>query len=100
MHWFPYSSDAFALAKQSDSPILLSIGYSTCHWCHVMERECFEDAEVAQLLNDSFVSIKVDREELPDVDAIYMKAASVMLSHAGWPLTVFITPEGDPFFIG
>jgi uncharacterized protein YyaL (SSP411 family) len=98
--WFPWGKEAFAKAKTEDKPIFLSIGYSTCHWCHVMERESFEDGEVADLLNRHFVSIKVDREERPDIDSIYMSVCQAMTGHGGWPLTVFMTPDAKPFYTG
>lgn len=94
--WFPWGAEAFAKAKSENKLIFLSIGYSTCHWCHVMERESFENTEVAALLNKDFVSIKVDREERPDIDHIYMGAVQAMTGSGGWPLSVFLTPEGDP----
>lgn len=98
--WYPWSEEAFEKAEREDRPIFLSIGYSTCHWCHVMERESFEDEEVAELLNDSFVSIKVDREERPDIDHIYMAVCQGLTGQGGWPLTVIMTPEKKPFFAG
>ena len=99
--WYPWGEEAFAKAKKENKPIFLSIGYSSCHWCHVMEHESFDDAEVAKLLNAHFVCIKVDREERPDVDAIYMKAATeVMRQRGGWPLSVWLTPDGKPFTAG
>ncbi|MDI3328115.1 MAG: thioredoxin domain-containing protein [Alicyclobacillaceae bacterium] len=98
--WMPWSEAAFDKAVAEDKPIFLSIGYSTCHWCHVMERESFEDAEVAELLNRHFVSIKVDREERPDIDHLYMTVCQAMTGQGGWPLTVFMTPEKEPFFAG
>ena len=98
--WYPWGAEALERARAEDRPILLSIGYSSCHWCHVMERESFEDLEVAGLMNGSFVSVKVDREERPDVDQVYMKAVQVMTGHGGWPLTVFLTPAGEPFYGG
>ncbi|HUP66192.1 MAG TPA: thioredoxin domain-containing protein [Thermoanaerobaculia bacterium] len=98
--WYPWGPEAFARARDEDRPIFLSIGYSACHWCHVMERESFEDERVAALLNESFVSIKVDREERPDVDSIYMQAVQMMTGHGGWPMSMFLTPEGAPFFGG
>jgi uncharacterized protein YyaL (SSP411 family) len=98
--WYPWGAEAFNLAKKMDKPIFLSIGYSTCHWCHVMERESFNDPEVASLLNDVFVCIKVDREERPDVDAFYMKVCQMMTGSGGWPLTIIMTPDGKPFFAG
>lgn len=98
--WYPWGEEAFAKAKNEEKPVFLSIGYSTCHWCHVMERESFADEEVAALLNDVFVSIKVDREERPDLDGIYMSVCQMMTGSGGWPLTVLLTPEGKPFFAG
>ena len=98
--WFPWGPEALARARELDRPIFLSIGYSACHWCHVMERESFEDEDTAQLLNASFVSIKVDREERPDLDEIYMKAVQAMTGQGGWPMTVFLTPTLEPFFGG
>ncbi len=96
--WYPWNSEAFEKAKAEDKPIFLSIGYATCHWCHVMERESFEDEEVAQLLNRDFVSIKVDREERPDIDSIYMAVCEAYTGQGGWPLTIIMTPEAKPFF--
>ena len=98
--WYPWSDEAFARAASEDKPIFLSIGYSTCHWCHVMERESFEDDEVARLLNDTFVCIKVDREERPDIDNIYMTVCSMMTGSGGWPLTIIMTADKKPFFAG
>jgi uncharacterized protein len=98
--WHPWGEEALAEAREEDKPILLSIGYSACHWCHVMERESFEDPEVAALMNENFVCIKVDREERPDVDDIYMEAVQSMTGHGGWPLTAFLDPEGIPFYGG
>ncbi|MDE2875222.1 MAG: thioredoxin domain-containing protein [Gemmatimonadota bacterium] len=98
--WYPWCDEALALARDHDRPILLSIGYSACHWCHVMERESFEDDETAALMNRSFVNIKVDREERPDVDSIYMRAVQAMTGHGGWPLTAFLTPAGVPYYGG
>src|SRR5262249_39251588 len=99
VNWFPWGDEAFQLAKEQDRPIFLSIGYATCHWCHVMERESFENVEVAQLMNQAFINIKVDREELPDVDNLYMEfAQSMMAGAAGWPLNVILTPNLEPFF--
>ena len=98
--WYPWDGEAFAKAKAEDKPILLSIGYSACHWCHVMERESFEDEETAKTMNDNFVSIKVDREERPDLDSIYMEAVQALTGSGGWPMTVFLTPDGKPFFGG
>ncbi len=98
--WFPWGDEALARARDEVKPIIVSIGYSACHWCHVMERESFEDPAVAAVMNDSFVCIKVDREERPDVDAIYMEAVQAMTGHGGWPLNAFLTPEGIPFYAG
>ena len=98
--WYPWGPDAMAAAALLDKPILLSVGYSACHWCHVMERESFEDAQIAALMNQLFVNIKVDREERPDVDSVYMAAVQAMTGHGGWPMTVFLTPEGRPFYGG
>jgi len=98
--WFPWGDEAFATARAHDKPILLSIGYSSCHWCHVMERESFEDPAVAGLMNELFVNVKVDREERPDVDDVYMRAVQLLIGRGGWPLTVFCTPDGKPFHGG
>ncbi len=98
--WLPWGEEALARASELDRPLLVSIGYSACHWCHVMERECFEDPAIAALMNASFVCVKVDREERPDVDAIYMEAAQAMTGAGGWPLHVFLTPELVPFYAG
>src|SRR5436309_3887292 len=98
--WYAWGEEAFSRARQQERPILLSIGYSACHWCHVMEHESFEDAATARLMNEHFVSIKVDREERPDVDGVYMDAVVGMTGHGGWPMTVFLTPEGEPFYGG
>ena len=98
--WYPWGSEAFAAAEQRDVPILLSVGYSACHWCHVMAHESFEDPAVAAAMNAAFVNVKVDREERPDVDAIYMDAVQAMTKRGGWPMTAFLTPKGEPFFGG
>src|SRR5947209_2077174 len=98
--WYPWAPEALARARQLDRPIFLSIGYSACHWCHVMEHESFEDDEVARLLNDHFVSIKVDREERPDLDQIYMASVQLLTGQGGWPMSVFLTPDLRPFFGG
>src|ERR1700709_1500300 len=98
--WYPWGPDALARAAAGDPPILLSIGYSACHWCHVMAHESFEDADTAELMNRLFVNIKVDREERPDIDAIYMEATVAMTGQGGWPMTVFMTPTGEPFYCG
>jgi len=98
--WYGWGEEALARAKAENKPILLSIGYSACHWCHVMERESFENEQIAQLMNENFVSIKVDREERPDLDQIYMDAIQLLTGRGGWPLTVFLTPDGEPFYGG
>lgn len=100
VNWYPWCSEAFRRAKEEDKPIFLSIGYSTCHWCHVMAHECFEDEEVAQLLNAHFISIKVDKEERMDIDNIYMNVCQAFTGSGGWPTTVFLTPEQKPFYAG
>src|SRR5579859_289623 len=98
--WWPWSDEAFAAARERDVPVMLSVGYSACHWCHVMAHESFEDPQTAALLNDNLVAIKVDREERPDVDAVYMTATQAMTGQGGWPMTVFMTPDGAPFYCG
>src|SRR5829696_9296837 len=98
--WRPWGEEALRLARERDVPLLVSIGYSACHWCHVMERESFEDPDVAAYMNEHFVCIKVDREERPDVDAIYMDAVQAMTGAGGWPLNAFVTPDGVPFYAG
>ena len=98
--WWPWSDEAFAEAQRRDVPVLISVGYAACHWCHVMAHESFENEQVGALVNDNFVSIKVDREERPDVDAVYMTATQAMTGQGGWPMTVFATPDGTPFFCG
>ncbi|HEX8950896.1 MAG TPA: DUF255 domain-containing protein, partial [Polyangia bacterium] len=98
--WYPWGDEAQARARAEDKPMLLSVGYSACHWCHVMAHESFEDAETARLMNERFVNVKVDREEMPDVDQIYQQALQLQGEHGGWPLTMFLTPEGVPFFGG
>jgi hypothetical protein len=98
--WYPWADEAFAKARAEDKAIFLSIGYSSCHWCHVMERESFENPQIAAIMNQHFVNIKVDREERPDVDSIYMNAVQAMTGHGGWPMSVFITPDGKPFYAG
>ncbi|HSB90394.1 MAG TPA: DUF255 domain-containing protein, partial [Anaerolineales bacterium] len=98
--WLPWGDDALRLAKESDRPIFLSIGYAACHWCHVMAHESFEDPATAELLNREFIPVKVDREERPDVDAVYMDAVVAMTGQGGWPLSVFLAPDGRPFFGG
>ncbi|MEY3482026.1 MAG: hypothetical protein RLZ40_69, partial [Actinomycetota bacterium] len=98
--WWPWCDEAFAEAKRRNVPVLLSVGYSACHWCHVMAHESFEDADVAEVMNRLFVNVKVDREERPDVDSVYMDAVQAMTGRGGWPMTVFLTPEAQPFFGG
>ncbi len=98
--WRPWGAEALALARQQQKPIYLSIGYASCHWCHVMAHESFEDPEIARLLNEHFVSIKVDRQQRPDLDMIYMEAVQAMTGRGGWPMSMFLTPAGEPFFGG
>jgi uncharacterized protein YyaL (SSP411 family) len=98
--WYPWGPEALARARELDRPIFLSIGYAACHWCHVMERESFEDAATAADLNRDFVAIKVDREERPDLDQVYMGAVQAMTGQGGWPMSVFLTPDGRPFYGG
>jgi len=98
--WWPFGDEAFELARRTDRPVLISVGYSSCHWCHVMAHESFEDPDTAALINDRFVPIKVDREERPDVDAVYMEATQAMVGRGGWPMTVFADADGRPFFCG
>ncbi len=100
VHWWQWSPEAIAHAKQTGKPILLSIGYAACHWCHVMAHESFEDPNTAELMNELFVNIKVDREERPDIDQIYMSALHAMGQQGGWPLTMFLTPAAEPFWGG
>src|SRR5688572_25641377 len=98
--WYPWGPEALARARDEDKPILLSIGYSACHWCHVMERESFEDGDTAQFMNEHFIPVKVDREERPDLDSIYMEAVQGITGHGGWPLTAFLDSDGVPFYGG
>ena len=100
VHWVPWSEEAFSLARELDKPVLISIGYSACHWCHVMSEESFEDSYVASIMNRHFVCIKVDREERPDVDQTYLEAIHMFNQSAGWPLNVFCLPDGRPFWGG
>ena len=100
VHWHPWGEAAFRAARERNVPVLLSVGYAACHWCHVMAHESFENPDIAALMNEHFVSVKVDREERPDVDAVYMDAVTAMTGHGGWPMTVFLTPEGEPFYAG
>src|SRR5262245_7494930 len=98
--WWPWSTEAFDEAKRRDVPVMISVGYAACHWCHVMAHESFEDPAIADEINRKFVAIKVDREERPDVDAVYMTATQALTGQGGWPMTVFATPDGQPFFAG
>src|SRR2546421_998868 len=98
--WYPWGEEALQKANGEDKPILLSVGYSACHWCHVMERESFENEEIAAIMNQYFVSIKVDREERPDIDNLYMQAVQALTQQGGWPMTVFLTPDSRPFYGG
>ncbi|HDR6219218.1 TPA: thioredoxin domain-containing protein, partial [Bacillus cereus] len=100
VNWHPWGEEAFEKAKRENKPVLVSIGYSTCHWCHVMAHESFEDEEIAGILNDQFIAIKVDREERPDVDSVYMRICQLMTGQGGWPLNVFVTPDQKPFYVG
>src|SRR6187431_2132717 len=100
VHWYPWGEEAFARARAEDKPIFLSVGYSTCHWCHVMAHESFESAQVAEVLNAGFVSIKVDREERPDVDRVYMTFVQATTGSGGWPMSVWLTPDLKPFYGG
>src|SRR5580765_5281859 len=98
--WYPWGDEAFEKAKRENKPVLLSIGYATCHWCHVMEKESFEDQEIAKFMNEHYVSIKVDREQRPDLDAVYMASVQLMTGHGGWPMTVWLTPDRKPYYGG
>src|SRR5579884_2616572 len=98
--WYPWGAEAFDRARAEDKPVLLSVGYSACHWCHVMAHESFEDPATAAVMNAGFVNVKVDREERPDVDEIYMDAVQALTGGGGWPMTVFLTPDGRPFYAG
>src|SRR3974377_1618418 len=100
VEWYPWGKEAFARATAEDKPIFLSIGYAACHWCHVMAHESFEAATTTQVMNDLFVNIKIDREERPDLDSIYMNAVIGMTGSGGWPMSVFLTPDGQPFYGG
>ena len=100
VNWYPWCEEAFAKARKENKPIFLSIGYSTCHWCHVMEKESFEDEETARILNEHYIAIKVDREERPDIDTVYMAVCQEMTGQGGWPLTILMTAEQKPFFAG
>ncbi|NLH66348.1 MAG: thioredoxin domain-containing protein, partial [Candidatus Microthrix parvicella] len=98
--WYPWGDAAFTAASERDVPLLISVGYSSCHWCHVMAHESFENPDVAARMNQHFINVKVDREERPDIDAVYMLATQAMTGHGGWPMTVLATPDGRPFFCG
>ena len=98
--WFPWGEEAFSKAATENKPVFLSIGYATCHWCHVMEEDSFENSEVARLLNENFVAVKVDREQYPDVDQAYMTAVNLLTGQGGWPMSSFLTGQGKPFFCG
>ena len=100
VNWYPWGEEAFEKAEQEDKPVFLSIGYSTCHWCHVMAHESFENEEIAQILNEYFVAVKVDREERPDVDSVYMSVCQAITGNGGWPMSIFMTPEQKPFYAG
>ncbi len=100
MDWYPWGEEALAAAREQDKPILLSIGYAACHWCHVMAHESFENPTIASLMNQHFINIKVDREERPDIDSIYMLAVQMLTGQGGWPMTMFLTPDGKPFYGG
>ena len=100
VNWYPWGDEAFEDARKMGRPVLLSIGYSTCHWCHVMARESFDDEQIAKILNRHFISIKVDREQHPDIDEIYMTGVQLISGRGGWPMSSFLTPEGKPFFGG
>ena len=98
--WYPWSKEAFIAAKEQNKPIFLSIGYTTCHWCHVMEHESFENPDIAKLMNETFINVKVDREERPDIDNIYMEVTQMLTGRGGWPMTIIMTPDKKPFFAG
>ncbi len=100
VHWQPWGKETLEKAQQQNKPVLLSIGYAACHWCHVMAHESFENGDIAAVMNDLFINIKVDREERPDIDNIYQSALALMGQHGGWPLTMFLTPDGEPFWGG
>ena len=100
VEWYPWGEEALTKAKTEDKPIFLSIGYSACHWCHVMAHESFEDENIAEIMNKKFINIKVDREERPDLDDIYQKACQIASGNGGWPLSVFLTPSQKPFYVG
>src|SRR5919107_6227291 len=100
VNWWPWSDEAFAEARQRDVPVLISVGYAACHWCHVMAHESFEDEQIAKIMNDNFINIKVDREERPDIDDIYQKVCQLATGTGGWPLSVFLTPDQKPFYAG
>src|SRR5699024_2444472 len=99
VHWYPWGEEALGKAKREDKPLIISIGYAACHWCHVMEKECYADTEVAEYMNEHFVAIKIDREERPDIDQIYMNASMLLNGNGGWPLNAFALPNGKPFYV-
>ena len=100
VNWFPWVEDSINLAKKENKPIFLSVGYSSCHWCHVMAHESFEDNDIAKIMNEKFINIKVDREERPDIDDVYQRACQLVTGNGGWPLSVFLTPDLKPFYVG
>ncbi len=100
VHWYAWNEDALKKAREENKPIFLSIGYSACHWCHVMAHESFENPDIAKFMNDNFVNIKVDREERPDIDDIYQKVCQIATGQGGWPLSIFLTPDQKPFYVG
>src|SRR5919199_602719 len=100
VEWYPWGEESLQRAKKEDKPIFLSIGYSACHWCHVMAHESFEDEEIAKIMNENFINIKVDREERPDIDDIYQRVSQLTSGTGGWPLSVFLTPDQKPFYVG
>ena len=100
VNWLAWNDDTINLSKKEDKPIFLSIGYSSCHWCHVMAHESFEDNEIAKIMNENFINIKVDREERPDIDDIYQRACQLVTGNGGWPLSIFLTPDLKPFYVG
>ena len=100
VEWFPWGDEALRQAREEDKPLFVSIGYASCHWCHVMAHESFEDPDTAAVLSKSFISVKVDREERPDLDAVYMAATQALTGSGGWPMSVFCTPDGRPFYAG
>ena len=100
VNWYPWCDEAFERAEKEEKPVFLSVGYSTCHWCHVMAHESFENQEIADILNQNFISVKVDREERPDIDSVYMSVCQAFTGSGGWPMSIFMTPAQKPFFAG